>query len=220
MPTYSIFGWQKPCYLIQEGYADTFHDLMETTAWERYGYESGNPKCSNCMMHSGYEASTVDYAFGSLRGFLAMVKASLFSSYHDPDAARLLVQEKPRSPLVQIDLTNTPSQRSTLQGRQVSGLAVQESVEQALAYRGDLTLRLKDGRAVEGYLFDHEAGAVRMIVRTSGERVTVSLGDVEQMTFSGRDMATGKSWEEWVKKYLAKKAAGEQRIELAPEALD
>ncbi|MGB7729263.1 MAG: adenosyl-hopene transferase HpnH, partial [Candidatus Acidiferrum sp.] len=61
MPTYSIFGWQKPCYLLQDGYAETFSELMETTEWANYGTESGNPKCANCMVHSGYEASGVDY---------------------------------------------------------------------------------------------------------------------------------------------------------------
>ena len=41
MPTYSIFGWQKPCYLLQDGYADTFQELMETVEWQNYGTESG-----------------------------------------------------------------------------------------------------------------------------------------------------------------------------------
>ena len=59
MPTFNLFGWQKPCYLLQDGYADTFAELMESTEWERYGTESGNPKCANCMVHSGYEASAV-----------------------------------------------------------------------------------------------------------------------------------------------------------------
>ncbi len=57
MPTFNLFGWQKPCYLLQDGYADTFAELMESTAWENYGTESGNPKCANCMVHSGYETS-------------------------------------------------------------------------------------------------------------------------------------------------------------------
>ena len=57
MPTYNIFGWQKPCYLLQDGYADTFEELIRETDWDRYGTESGNPKCANCMVHSGYEAS-------------------------------------------------------------------------------------------------------------------------------------------------------------------
>ena len=83
MPTYNIFGWQKPCYLMQDGYADSFQELLETTDWSRYGTESGNPKCANCMVHSGYEASSVDHTFGSWKGFLATVKAT-FSKYPAP----------------------------------------------------------------------------------------------------------------------------------------
>src|SRR5438034_2432748 len=71
MPTYNIFGWQKPCYLLADGYADTFDELMETTSWDSYGTASGNPKCANCMVHSGYEASAVEETFGSVKGFFA-----------------------------------------------------------------------------------------------------------------------------------------------------
>ena len=74
MPTFSIFGWQKPCYLLQDGYADTFKELMETTNWQNYGAKSGNPQCANCMVHSGHEASAVDYNFGSLKGFLVTAR--------------------------------------------------------------------------------------------------------------------------------------------------
>jgi hypothetical protein len=81
MPTFNLFGWQKPCYLLQDGYADTFAELMETTAWENYGTESGNPKCANCMVHSGYEASAVHDTFNSWKGFSATVRATLFSKY-------------------------------------------------------------------------------------------------------------------------------------------
>ena len=59
MPTRNIFGWQKPCYLLGEGYAKTFKDLMETTDWDAYGtgrYE----KCANCMAHCGYEATATE----------------------------------------------------------------------------------------------------------------------------------------------------------------
>ncbi len=88
MPTYNIFGWQKPCYLIQDGYLDTFEELIHNTEWEKYGTESGNPKCANCMMHSGYEASAVDDTFRSLRGFWSTIKASVFpGQYDDPAAA-------------------------------------------------------------------------------------------------------------------------------------
>jgi hopanoid biosynthesis associated radical SAM protein HpnH len=85
MPTYNIFGWQKPCYLLQDGYADTFEELLRDTRWEHYGTESGNPKCANCMVHSGYEASAVNDTFGSLGGFMATVRAALFDRYEDPD---------------------------------------------------------------------------------------------------------------------------------------
>ncbi len=60
-PTYNIFGWQKPCYLlVDEGYAKSFKDLMETTNWDNYG-TGRNPKCDNCMVHCGYEGTAVDY---------------------------------------------------------------------------------------------------------------------------------------------------------------
>jgi len=57
-PCRNVFGWQRPCYLLGEGYAKTFQELMEDTAWEKYG--TGNyEKCANCMVHSGYEATSV-----------------------------------------------------------------------------------------------------------------------------------------------------------------
>jgi hopanoid biosynthesis associated radical SAM protein HpnH len=62
MPTRNIFGWQKPCYLLGEGYAKTFRELMETTDWDAYGtgrYE----KCANCMAHCGYEATATEEIF-------------------------------------------------------------------------------------------------------------------------------------------------------------
>ena len=107
MPTYNIFGWQKPCYLLQDGYADTFQELMDSTAWHEYGTESGNPKCANCMVHSGYEASAVNDTFSSLRGLLATARATLFTAHRDEDAARMLNEPvKPvhsYNPLVQIE---------------------------------------------------------------------------------------------------------------------
>ncbi|MBT8144342.1 MAG: adenosyl-hopene transferase HpnH [Gammaproteobacteria bacterium] len=62
-PTYNIFGWQKPCYLlVDEGYAETYQELMETTNWDDYG-TGKNPKCDNCMAHCGYEGTAVDDTF-------------------------------------------------------------------------------------------------------------------------------------------------------------
>ncbi len=92
MPTYNLFGWQKPCYLLQDGYAETFAELMASTDWDRYGTESGNPKCANCMVHSGYEASAVHATFNSLSGFLATVRGTLFSKYPSAEAKAALSQ--------------------------------------------------------------------------------------------------------------------------------
>jgi hopanoid biosynthesis associated radical SAM protein HpnH len=107
MPTYNIFGWQKPCYLLQDGYADTFQELMDSTAWHEYGTESGNPKCANCMVHSGYEASAVNDTFSSMRGLLATAKATLFTHHKDEHALKLLNEHvRPvhsYNPLVQIE---------------------------------------------------------------------------------------------------------------------
>ena len=77
-PTYNLFGWQKPCYLLQEGYCGSFKELMETTDWDSYGRCSGNPKCTDCMVHSGYEPSAVAQTFGSWKGFLRTAKVTLF----------------------------------------------------------------------------------------------------------------------------------------------
>ncbi len=58
-PTRNVFGWQKPCYLLGEGYVKTFSELMETTDWDLYG--TGNyEKCADCMVHCGYEATAVN----------------------------------------------------------------------------------------------------------------------------------------------------------------
>lgn len=79
-PTYNLFGWQKPCYLMQEGYTQTFQELLDQTDWSQYGRASGNPKCADCMVHSGYEPSAVDATFGSWRGFLTTVKSVLLGT--------------------------------------------------------------------------------------------------------------------------------------------
>lgn len=64
MATRNVFGWQRPCYLLGEGYASSFKELMEETEWEKYG--TGNyEKCANCMVHSGYEATAVDDTFSN-----------------------------------------------------------------------------------------------------------------------------------------------------------
>jgi hopanoid biosynthesis associated radical SAM protein HpnH len=76
-PTYNIFGWQKPCYLLQEGYVDTFRELMEETAWSNYGRASGNEKCADCMVHCGHEPTAVHAAFTSVSGMARTVRAMI-----------------------------------------------------------------------------------------------------------------------------------------------
>jgi len=76
-PLFNNFGWQRPCYLLQEGYATTFQDLLETTRWEDYGKASGNEKCRDCMVHCGFEATAVYETFGSIGGFGKTVIATL-----------------------------------------------------------------------------------------------------------------------------------------------
>jgi len=103
IPTYTMFGWQKPCYLLQDGYVDTFKELIEETKWEEYGGKSGNPRCANCMVHCGFEPSAVNHTFGSLDGIAATVKGML-STYDDADALAALEapRTKTQEPLVQI----------------------------------------------------------------------------------------------------------------------
>jgi hopanoid biosynthesis associated radical SAM protein HpnH len=106
-PTYNIFGWQKPCYLLQDGYVDTFAELMEQTAWENYGRASGNPACQQCMVHCGYEPSAVNHTFSSFGGLWGTIKAMVFNRYANPAAARRLEEEaaRPNGPLAHIGLT-------------------------------------------------------------------------------------------------------------------
>ena len=102
-PTYNVFGWQRPCYLLDEGYCETFQELLETTQWDEYGHRSGNPKCTDCMVHCGHEPTAVMQTFGTWTGFLRTVRlatvgandrplptgedAPLHSSNDTPDAA-------------------------------------------------------------------------------------------------------------------------------------
>jgi hopanoid biosynthesis associated radical SAM protein HpnH len=58
IPSYSIFGWQRPCYLMSDGYAKTYRELIETTDWDSYG-RGKDPRCENCMAHCGYESTAV-----------------------------------------------------------------------------------------------------------------------------------------------------------------
>lgn len=103
---------------------------------------------------------------------------------------------------------------------------VQDALEKAFDYRGDVTITRKDSTRVEGYVFDRRRGSslndsfVRLIPKNSTQKISISYADIAAMAFTGRDTAAGKSWEAWVRKYWEKRAAGETRIALEPESLD
>jgi 3D (Asp-Asp-Asp) domain-containing protein len=103
---------------------------------------------------------------------------------------------------------------------------IREALEKAFDYRGDVTLTLKDGNTINGYIFDRRTGAtlansaLRVIPANERTKVTISYSDIAALAFTGRDTAAGKSFDAWVKKYWEKKAAGEKNIAIHPEALD
>lgn len=72
IPSYSLFGWQRPCYLLDDGYAATFRELIESTDWSAFG-RGKDPRCANCMAHCGYEPTAVIATMGSLRESLRAV---------------------------------------------------------------------------------------------------------------------------------------------------
>ena len=103
---------------------------------------------------------------------------------------------------------------------------VREALEKAFDYRGDVTITRKDGTKIEGYLFDRRSGSsladsfVRIIPTNEKTKVNVAYADIAALAFTGRDTAAGKTFEAWVAKYWAKKAAGEKNIQIEPEKLD
>jgi hypothetical protein len=120
-------------------------------------------------------------------------------------------------------------EHENLQGRVFEAATEQElceALEKAFDYRGDVTITLKNGSAIDGYIFDRRIGTtlagscVRLFPKNDPQKVTVSCADIAGLAFTGRDTAAGKSWEAWVRKYWEKKQAGETNIELKPEKLD
>jgi len=100
---------------------------------------------------------------------------------------------------------------------------IHAALEQAFDYRGDVLITRKDGSKVEGYIFDRRQGRsltdsfARILPKDGGGKVAIAYADIAALAFTGRDMAAGKSWENWVKQYWEKKAAGETDISLQPD---
>ena len=104
---------------------------------------------------------------------------------------------------------------------------VRGALEKAFDYRGDLTITLKDGKTVDGYVFDRRAESallsectVRVIPKDQSTKVAICYSDIAALAFTGKDSAAGKSFEAWVKKYNEKKARGEKNIGIESEPLD
>lgn len=103
---------------------------------------------------------------------------------------------------------------------------VRAALEKAFDYRGDVTITLKSGERVEAYVFNRLPGStlaesfVQYFTPSSQEKCKVSYALIARLEFTGRDRAAGKHWEDWVKNYNAKKAAGEQNIGLHPDEID
>ena len=103
---------------------------------------------------------------------------------------------------------------------------IRAALEKAFDYRGDVTITLKSGEKVEAYIFNRQTGAtladsfVQYFTPKAPEKRKVSYAEIARLEFTGKDRAAGKHWEDWVKAYNEKKAAGEENIGLHPEALE
>jgi hypothetical protein len=128
------------------------------------------------------------------------------------------------------ELEHAPGrERENLEGW-IPDLASDEEIftalEKAFDYRGDITITLKSGDKIDGYIFDRRTGhslsdsVVRLYPKSGDQKITISYAHIAALAFTGRDTAAGKSWEAWMKKYNEKKAAGEKNIGLHPEALE
>jgi hypothetical protein len=102
---------------------------------------------------------------------------------------------------------------------------VRTALEKAFDYRGDVTITLKSGSKVEGYIFDRRTGSslqdsvVRLYPKDANEKLNVAYADIAALAFSGRDTAAGKSFDAWVRKYWEKRKAGEKNIGIDSEDL-
>ena len=103
---------------------------------------------------------------------------------------------------------------------------IREALERAFSYRGDVTITLKTGGRIEGYIFDRQPASalhrsiVRIMPRDTSERVSIPYSEIAGLAFTGHDSAAGKSWEAWVQRYWEKKEAGEKNIGIQAEVLE
>jgi hopanoid biosynthesis associated radical SAM protein HpnH len=106
-PTYNIFGWQRPCYLLtDEGYASTFESLMQDTEWDKYGV-GRNPACDNCMAHCGFEGTAVDDAFAHpIKALTAALRGPRLTGPMAPDLPIVYGSEGVRHTVATVAVTD------------------------------------------------------------------------------------------------------------------
>jgi hopanoid biosynthesis associated radical SAM protein HpnH len=188
-PSYGVFGWSRPCYLMQDGYARSFAELVDETRWQDYGPKSGNPKCRNCMVHSGFEPSAVDHAFSSPRGMLAMLRASVLGPRIPAPGPAAAVAAAPQPAAAPAG----PSQGTVRD-------ASPEALREAFEYRGHVTLQLEGGDIAEGYVANLRDASLELWTKPDGKPRSIPTASVRRVTFSGRDPAAGHGYEAWLRK--------------------
>ena len=156
------------------------------------------------MVHSGFEASAVEEIFSSLRGLTAMIRAALFGpAIPEP-------QGDP-APLLQIatEMETAPAEREEESGptQGWSAPASAEALRVAFEYRGNVTLLLDDDSRVDGYLSNLTDDAIRLWCRGETDQLEIPIRHIKHVELTGRNTASGKSWQTWMKKQEAAQAA-------------
>ncbi|MCA8947652.1 MAG: hypothetical protein KDB29_15560, partial [Planctomycetes bacterium] len=150
--------------------------------------------CQNCMVHCGYEPTAVHQTFNSLKGFARTVAATLGGI----DSRK----GKNITPPAVGHRIETGAEAKA--GEDISG-----KLHRAVDYRGDVTVKLRDGTSLEGFVFNIEGESVDFFPSKGAEVQVLSSGDVQDVDFTGRNFADGASWEAWTKKYNEQKARRE-----------
>ena len=178
IPTYSIFGWQRPCYLLQEGYAQSFRELIDETRWEDYGPRSGNPEVPG--LHGAQR----------LRGE-RRDRRLLVAARHARDDPRAVLRPA-RAEAVGATRSRRRRRRRPRRSYPRRGLEAEASpdaLRAAFDYRGDVTLTLDDGSALEGYVADPGPERVRVWPRDGSALIVVEAARVRRVALTGRDPA-------------------------------
>jgi hopanoid biosynthesis associated radical SAM protein HpnH len=133
MPTRNIFGWQKPCYLLGEGYAKTFRELMEATDWDSYG-TGAYEKCANCMAHCGYEPTAADLTF---KKPLTAIRIALFGVKTEGEMAPeiSLANQRPAQYVFEQQVQKTLTQLNAEKTQKSAHKAAQDAAAKAAATR-------------------------------------------------------------------------------------